>query len=138
MIEQRTARGALASNHSSVKPHFASVPSLKLSITTSAFSIRAASTLRPAGTAMLSVSERLLRLAQEIRGLAGDERRAPAAGVVAAARRLDLDDVGAHVAEHHGAQRARQDARQIDDADAGERALRGLALRVVDHEATLA
>ena len=62
MIAQRTARGAWASNHSSVKPHFAMVPSLKLSMTTSAFSISAASTLRPAGTAMFSVIERLLRL----------------------------------------------------------------------------
>ena len=33
-IEQRTTRGALVSNHASSKPHFASVPSLKLSIST--------------------------------------------------------------------------------------------------------
>jgi hypothetical protein len=41
--------------------------------------------------------------AQEVRALACDERRAPRAGVVAAAGPLDLDDAGAHVGELHRA-----------------------------------
>src|SRR5215467_13971356 len=61
-MEQRTRRGACRSNQASVKPHFSSVPNLKLSMSTSDFSIRPARTFCPAGTAMLSVSERLLRL----------------------------------------------------------------------------
>ena len=60
--------------------------------------------------------------AEEIGGLAGHERRSPAAGIVAAAGRLDLDDVGAHVAEHHGAERAGENAGEIEHADAGQRA----------------
>jgi hypothetical protein len=35
-----------------------------------------------------------------------------------ALRRLDLDDVGAHVAEHLRGQRSRYDRREIEDADA--------------------
>src|SRR6516165_2662579 len=61
-MEQRTRRGAWRSNQASVKPHFSSVPNLKLSMRTSAFSISPARIFCPAGTAMLSVSERLLRL----------------------------------------------------------------------------
>ena len=62
--------------------------------------------------------------AEKIGRLAADEGWPPGAGVVAGAGRLDLDDVGAHVAEHHGAQRASEDAREIDDAQAGERSAR--------------
>jgi hypothetical protein len=40
---------------------------------------------------------------QEIGGLAADERRTPAAGLVSSARALDLDDVGAEIAKEHGA-----------------------------------
>jgi len=36
------------------------------------------------------------------------------------ARRLDLDDLGADVGEQHVAERAGEDAGQVDDADAGE------------------
>jgi hypothetical protein len=59
--------------------------------------------------------------AEEISRLAGRERRAPAAGVVARARRLDLDHVGAHVAEHHCAQGSREDAREIHHTRPGHR-----------------
>ncbi len=62
-MEQRTARGAWAANQAPVKPHFGSVPGLKLSMTTSDFSIRPASTFWPAGPAKSRVIERLLRLA---------------------------------------------------------------------------
>ena len=69
--------------------------------------------------------------AQKIGRFACRERRAPAAGVVAGTRRLDLDDIGAHVAQHHGAQRARQDAGQIDHAGSGQR-----TAVVIGHRAT--
>ena len=46
------------------------------------------------------------------------ERRAPAARVVARARPLDLDDVGAHVAEDLAAERAGEVLTELDDGDA--------------------
>ena len=62
---------------------------------------------------------------QEVRRLAvvlrADERRAPAAGVVTGAGRLDLDDAGAEVAEHHRGVRAGERPRQVDDDDPGQR-----------------
>ena len=72
---------------------------------------------------MLSVIERLLRLtprkyADSLPANGGPQR----ARVVAGARRLDLDHVGAHVAQHHRAQRPRQYARQIEHAQPVERA----------------
>ena len=67
--------------------------------------------------------------AEKIRGLARGKRRSPGAGVVAGAGRLHLDDLGAHVAEHHGAERPGQDAREIEHARAGHRAGRGLRHR---------
>jgi len=61
--------------------------------------------------------------AEKIDRLAGHEGRTPLAGIVASIGRLDLDDLGAHVAEHHGAEGACQDASQIEHADPGERAI---------------
>jgi hypothetical protein len=60
---------------------------------------------------------------EEIRGLAARERR-PAPRVVALAGLLDLDDLGAHVAEGHGAERPGEHARQVDDAHARQRRIR--------------
>src|SRR5262249_31422157 len=56
----------------------------------------------------------------EVRRLAADERR-PASRVVALARLLDLDDLGAHVGEHHRAEGTGQHAREIEHADATKR-----------------
>src|SRR5262249_48553918 len=47
--------------------------------------------------------------------------RAPAAGDVAVGRMLDLDDPGTQVRKQHRAERAGQDARQVEDQDAVER-----------------
>ena len=47
---------------------------------------------------------------EEVGGLGPGERGTPGAGVVAATRPLDLDDVCAHVPEPHGAQRTGQNA----------------------------
>ena len=46
------------------------------------------------------------------------ERRAPAAGVVAAAGVLHLDHPGAEVAQHHRGVRAGEGPGQVDDEDA--------------------
>src|ERR1700730_15540431 len=125
-MEQRISRGAKRSNHWSVKPHFSSVPSRKLSMSTSARSMRAAGIFCPAGAARLAVTDRLVLFAashaDKISGLLPCEGRPPAAGIVAFPRRLDLDDIGAHVPEHHGAEWTREDAREIDDANCGQRA----------------
>ena len=53
--------------------------------------------------------------------LALDVGRAPVAGVVAGAGALDLDHVGAEVAQELRAGRPRQDAGQVEHADAGQR-----------------
>src|SRR3954462_9329166 len=98
-MEQRTRRGACCSNQASVKPHFSSVPILKLSMRTSAFSTRPARIFWPAGAAMLRVRERLLRLTpRKYAASPATKGGAPAAGVVAPDGRLDLDHFGAHVA----------------------------------------
>src|SRR5690606_36047435 len=62
-----------------------------------------------------------------VRGLAPlavrEERRAPAAGIVAAARLLDLDDIGAEVAEALAAPGPGEDPGQVEDANTVETAL---------------
>ncbi len=50
--------------------------------------------------------------------------RVAVAALVAAARRLDLDHLGTQVGEDRGAERPRQEAGQVEDADADERAHR--------------
>jgi hypothetical protein len=47
---------------------------------------------------------------------------APVAQLVGLARWLDLDDLGAHVAEEPAGKRPREQAAELDDADARERA----------------
>jgi hypothetical protein len=42
---------------------------------------------------------------------------------------LDLDHVGAHVAEEHRAERARQHAREVDDFEIGKRERQGRTFR---------
>ncbi len=50
-----------------------------------------------------------------------NERRTPVAGVVASSGALDLDNSGAEVREDLGAPGAGQNARQIDNANSGQR-----------------
>jgi len=57
-----------------------------------------------------------------IRRHAVDRRRRPVARLVAGPRDLDLHDVGAVIREHQRAVRTRERTRQIDDANAIERA----------------
>src|SRR6185503_10526339 len=58
-------------------------------------------------------------------------RRAQLARRLALARRLDLDHVGAHVGEVHGAERRRHGLREVDHADAlqGLHEMTSLALK---------
>src|SRR3546814_7119904 len=59
----------------------------------------------------------------------------PLAGVVALAGALDLDHLGAEVAQKLGAGRAGQDAGQVEDPQAGERS--GHAVGVLSGDATI-
>src|SRR5215471_15424871 len=61
--------------------------------------------------------------AQVVRAFAFDERRTPRARVVAARWMLDLDDPRAHVGRKHRAVRSREHAREIENRDAGQRAV---------------
>ena len=65
----------------------------------------------------------LLAAVQREKEAAGafDERR-PGARVVAVLRLFDLQDLGAHVAEHHRAERAGDDPREIDTRNRPEEA----------------
>ena len=47
-------------------------------------------------------------------------QRRPGARVVAVLRFFDLEDLGAHVAQHHRAERSRYHAREIDDPEAAQ------------------
>jgi hypothetical protein len=69
--------------------------------------------------ALVAIAEEVVRALAAVTGrcvwrVAARERRAPGARVVEG-RRLDLDDVRAVVAEHHRADRAGEDAGQVDD-----------------------
>jgi hypothetical protein len=61
----------------------------------------------------------------ERRGDAVHPRFAVAARIVAARQLLDLDDVGAHVGQHHAAGRAGHDLGQLQHAQAGQRTRMG-------------
>ncbi len=58
---------------------------------------------------------------EEVGGLAVRVRRTPGAGVVAALRVLDLDDVRAQVGQEHGGVRRGQHAPEVGDEDAAQR-----------------
>src|SRR5262249_48366945 len=63
--------------------------------------------------------------AHEGRALVAPERRRPGAGIVAASRPLDLDDVGTHVAEDLRAEWSGDVLGEIDDDDSLERQRHG-------------
>ena len=79
----------------------------------------------PSGCAISSVTERLLRFTPTKYALSlvsGHVRRREAARVVAGARPLDLDHVGAEIGQHLHAGRPRQHAGQVEHAQALQRA----------------
>ena len=59
--------------------------------------------------------------AHEVRGLAAGQRRAPGAGDVAGVLGLELDDLGAEVGQHGGAERAGQGMAQVEHLHVLER-----------------
>ena len=66
--------------------------------------------------------------AEKIRAPAADERR-PLARIVAVPGILDLDHLGAHVAEQHRAQRPGQHTREVEDAQPGQRQVQNQQIR---------
>ena len=80
---------------------------------------------RPSGVLMSSTTLFLLRLNER-------KKPMPRPGSVArlvAARRLDLDDLGAEVGQDHSAGRAHHHVGELDDADAGQRQARCRSVR---------
>jgi hypothetical protein len=63
--------------------------------------------------------------AEEVRAPAADER-APGSRIVAVPRILDLDHLGTHVAQQHGAEGTGEHAGEVDDLEAAQRQLGGL------------
>jgi len=98
---------------STPSPRLSSAPGRKFSTRTSAFPVR-----RPEvhGRGLFPPIHR-----QEVRGFAVQRRRLPAARKIASARILDLDDTRPEVRENHRRERAREDARQVENDDAFER-----------------
>ena len=66
----------------------------------------------------------LVAIEREERHRHAVRRRIAVPSLVAAARRLHLDHLGAEVGQDRGAERPGEEARQVEDADAGERAHR--------------
>src|SRR5689334_1190101 len=60
--------------------------------------------------------------AEEISALAFDKGRSPAATLISGAGRLDLDDIGVHIAEEHRAIRACKSLGQVDHSNVVEHA----------------
>ena len=59
-----------------------------------------------------------------------DERRPPAAGIVARALALDLDHIGAEVGQHLPGPGTSQNAGEFEDAEAGKRFRHGIFLEL--------
>lgn len=62
---------------------------------------------------------------KKISGFASNKRRSPSSGLIANARALDFDDVGAQIAEQHGAVGAGKSFGQLDNANAIENGVHG-------------
>ncbi len=97
------------------------VPGRKFSSTTSAEAISRSQDFLPFGRLQVQGEALLVAVdGEEVRRLAAHERR-PAARVVALAGLLDLDHLGAHVAQRHGAEGPGEHAGEVDDPHAGQR-----------------
>ena len=87
--------------------------------------IRRSRAASPSGFLRSSTIERLLRLKlMNLPDMPGLRLPSRHGAQQVAARRLDLDDVGAVVGQRARADRADDDGRQVDDAHAGQRAVR--------------
>ena len=112
--------GLTAFRCSAPRPIFSSAPGRFASTNTSDFAASLRITSCACGALQVEHQAALVAVERgEAHALAVADRRRGAAHV--AARRLDLDHVGAHVGEQRAAQRAGDEVRQLDDADAGER-----------------
>ena len=122
VTEQETSPGFAARSVSPSSPNSAISPGRKDSIITSARSASVRASARSSASLRSSAIERLLRFSAEVVGAdAVAPRRAPGARVVAAVGALDLDHVGAEVAEQHRGQRAGEHAREVGDEDPVQR-----------------
>jgi hypothetical protein len=100
----------------------------------SAWRSRPRGTPRSASASMSSARLSLFRLTARKYGAfaPGVERGTPTPGLVAGARSLHLDHVGAEVAERHGAERAGEHPGEVQHAETGEWAGHGPGRKVVD------
>ena len=104
------------------KPSLSRLPGLKFSMNTSAPSRRRFSTSAPFGALQVEREAALVAVdAEEVRAPAVADERPPRPRIVAGLGFLDLDHVGAHVAEQHRAERAGEDPGEVDDLETGER-----------------
>ncbi len=81
--------------------------------------------------ALVAVDREVVGRGPRVVGGVADPGWAPATGRIALGR-LDLDDVGAEIAEEHRAVRAGEDRRRVDDPQAGERTRPGRGWHVGD------
>ena len=113
----------MAESSSQPQFHFSSVPGRKFSMTTSDFRTKSLKRLWPSGCRRSSVMAFLLRpmTGHHTEGCAA-RLRAPMAHGIALAGRLDLDDLGAHVAEQLPAEGTCDERAELEHSKVGERA----------------
>ena len=123
-MEQITSRGFRPSNLSGPTPSRSALAERKFSSTTSLCRTRSWKMANPSGRARSRDERFLVAVARQVISTERpDERRAPGAGFVSLAGAFDLDDFRPEITEDLPAQRPRQHARGIQDADAGQRAM---------------
>jgi len=89
---------------------------LKFSLTMSAVAISLSTTSRPSALLHVHRNALLVAVEQRVKARAAAQQLAGAV----ACQWLDLDDLGAQVAQHHAAGRAHDHVGEFDDADASE------------------
>ena len=117
-----TSLGFASQSCSGPRFHFSSVPGRKFSVRTSLCLTSSSSSSWPFSVAQVERAALLVpRLDGPPERAALVARLPPLAERVGLARRLDLDDLGAHVAEQPAGERPREEHPQLDHPDAGER-----------------
>ena len=134
-MDRMTRRGFSSCSMTNPSPSRSSTPVRKFSTSTSARRTSSSRICRSSSSFRLRAMDSLLRLAERKyvdsapervgRSWGLDERRTPPSRVIAYARRLDLDDPRAEIAEHHRGVRTRECPGQIDHEGAGQRACSG-------------
>ena len=104
-------------------PSRCAVPGRKLSTTTSAVASELdRAPARAAGSLQIERDALLAAIEQQVVDAAAVDERRQVPHRIAAARILDLDDLRAELREHERRERARQQARQVEDANPSVRA----------------